>query len=63
MRERREKFLLLKLESVKIRLFFYGRRMRMAAMVTNETVLKDIVCLYRYSPHSPGDGYYEIQTE
>ncbi len=35
----------------------------MSAMVTNETTLKGIVCLYRYSPHSPGDGYYEIKTE
>lgn len=35
----------------------------MNANVINEGGERSIICQYRYSPHSPMDGYYEMRTQ
>lgn len=35
----------------------------MSAAMVSDANQKGIVCFFRRFPHSPGDGYYEIQTE
>lgn len=35
----------------------------MSAVSIEENKSKNVICLYRYHPQSPGDGYYELTTE